>query len=170
MKITVTVHSDKWKAKADEYKDAMRAVTGDASEEAAHLVGRLARTFLATFSHPPMTKTPSPPGAPPAMISGRLAASIKVERDGDTARVGPTAEASSKNGPYGRIQELGGTMTAHSAFGMRWKEDGVWHRAMEVRLPKRPYLKLATDLAKGTGMITEIYRHRWADRQHEVLG
>lgn len=98
------------------------------------------------------TRTPSPRGAPPAWISGDLKNSLVNE---PALPVGP-ASFLSRSGPtvrYSRIQELGGTMTAHSPKGMRWQEPpGVWHRSMEHDLPERPYMLPAHDrmIADGT--------------------
>lgn len=91
--------------------------------------------------HAKGTKTPSAPGEPPAMITGRLKASVHatpalpVGEFRAEARVGPTA-------PYARIHELGGT-AGHGA-----------------RLPARPYVKpgLATALPK----LARIFREMWS--------
>lgn len=78
--------------------------------------------------HAKGTPTPSAPGEPPAMISGGLKASVRIDPPRVLGpglvegRVGPTK-------PYSRIQELGGT-AGHGA-----------------QLPARPYLKPALALS-----------------------
>src|SRR5579859_3961699 len=117
-----------------------------ANLDAAKNIQRRTRSLLAQFHHRPLTRTPSPPGAPPAMIGGRLAASVLASQDGDDAIVGPTRWASSKNGPYGRFLELGGEQAAHNESGrMWWWQDGYWHDAEQLNKAPRPFLKPATD-------------------------
>lgn len=106
---------------------------------------------LGAVGHFLHTKTPSPPGSPPAWISRNLRNSMfitpaaPIGADAWLARSGPTTR-------YSRIQELGGEMRAHSDRGMRWQEPpGVWHQSMEHSLPARPYMKpgLATVIGSG---------------------
>lgn len=171
MKIIVTVDDSDWEVALDRWIAAEEAATLDADMEAAELIGRLTRGYLATFSHPAATTTPSGPGMPPAWITGRLAASVQATMTADSALVGPTSAASSYNGPIGRALELGHTYEAHNATGyMHWFEDGRWHRAREVTHPDHPYLKPMTELAADSGMITEIYARRWAEAQQEAIG
>lgn len=124
---------------------------------------------LLGLEHEPFTKTPAGDGAPPAAISGRLAASVLVTAEPEVlgAKVGPTDLASSKNGPYGRIQELGGPSEGHP---MRWFEDGRWHAAYFRELPHRPYLKPATEDVVDSGLATEIYYEKWEEAQLEATG
>lgn len=89
------------------------------------LIEREVKVYLRTYTHPPGTPTPSPPGGPPALVTGHLRRSWRtvparpgrkpftVETEG-----GPTAV-------YARIQELGG-------------RTGRGHRS---RLPRRPYVR-----------------------------
>lgn len=112
-------------------KDAVSHAAHDSADE----VKKTTQELLTALEHPFATKTPSPPGAPPAMISGDLAGSVLVTDAGDTAFVGPTTD-------YGRIQELGGFMQGHPM--MHWMEPpGVWHHSAGHDLPERPYLKPA---------------------------
>ena len=145
---------------------AMEAAGLEADLEAAELIGRLTRGYLATFSHPPATQTPSGPGMPPAWITGRLAASVRASMGADSAMVGPTSAASSYNGPIGRALELGHDYVAHNRTGyMHWFQDGRWWKAREVTHPPHPFLKPMTELAANSGMVTEIYARRWAAAQ-----
>lgn len=140
-----------------------------ASLEAAEAIRDTARDLLALQRHDPHTKTPSAPGEPPAMISGSLWESMTaVMMTADEAWVGPTSSASSKNGPYGRIQELGGLM--EGAPWMRWFEDGKWYRAQEVFLPDRAYLEPATRWEVDTGRVWEIYAEHQTEAIMEATG
>jgi hypothetical protein len=42
---------------------------------------------------------------------------------------------------YARIQELGGTVTAHGGGVLHWKSGGSDHFAKSVTLPPRPYMR-----------------------------
>jgi len=146
----------------DEWLAAAHAEGVMANLEAAQDIQDRAKRLLTRISHAPHTRTPAPLGAPPARITGTLAASILAEHDGDDALVGPTRAASSKNGPYGRFLEMGGVHAAHNPRGyMSWYEDGAWHRMREVEKAGRPYLEPATDDAIQSGAITRIYFDRW---------
>src|SRR5260221_5611829 len=89
--------------------DATDAATKAATGRAAHLVEAETKKKLGTYSHPKGTKTTSPAGGPPAVVSGQLRRSYRVAGPKSLgagtyeARTGPTAA-------YGRIQERGGTL------------------------------------------------------------
>jgi hypothetical protein len=88
--------------------------------------------------------SPSPPGQPPALQTGQLRRSVRVE--GPT-RTGPGAWES-KTGPtaaYGRIQELG----------------GVTGRGGATTLPARPYLGPALKELIDSGRLAEVYTQAW---------
>lgn len=121
---------------------AARAVTDLAVAAAADQVKQDTQDKLMHREHPRGTPTPAAPGQPPAMISGRLKASVhttRVTRMGDTywASVGPTA-------PYSRIHELGGTT-------------GRSHRTL---LPPRPYLGPA--FRGAVSKVRRIFRDHWS--------
>jgi ribosomal protein S21 len=84
----------------------VRAATRRAEVKAAHTVERETKKTLNRYAHPAGTKTPSPPGQPPAKVTGTLGRSMQVGvlrevRPGVlTIDVGPTAVQA-------RIQELG---------------------------------------------------------------
>jgi len=109
-----------------------------ASGEMSDLFKGAVQRELRARSHPFATKTPSPPGSPPAMISGDLADTILNEpphEDGPAiwvSRSGPTVR-------YARIQELGGEMHGHPT--MHWWQDGVPFWSHAHSLPPRPYMK-----------------------------
>lgn len=109
------------------------------------LVERVTKTYLRTFTHPKGTPTPSPPGGPPALVTGHLRRSWRTipahpGRRPDTceASTGPTAD-------YSRIQELSGEVRQTRT---RQTKRGLVTRAVTMRLPKRPYLKPMTIAAK----------------------
>jgi hypothetical protein len=139
-----------------------------ANLEAAQDIQKRTQRLLLEKDHLAGTRTPSPPGAAPATITGRLAASIQASHDGDDAIVGPTVAASSNRGPYGRFLELGGDHAAHSPRGMWWREDGRWHRADFLRKAPRPFLKPSTDDAIESGAIHDIYWRHWLIAQEAV--
>lgn len=140
-----------------------------ANLDAAQDIQDRTRRLLTRLSHSANTHTPSPKGQPPAAISGALAASVLAQHDGPDAVVGPTALASSKNGPYGRFLELGGDHVAHNGSGyMHWFEDGHWEKAKVLHKGERPYLKPAVDDAVHSGAILKIYYDRWLIAQQSV--
>lgn len=118
---------------------AMDAATKAATATGAHLIEAQIKTELARSSHPKRTPTPSRPGSPPALVSGRLRQSVKVEGPtslgGGTyqARIGPTAV-------YGRVQELGGG---------------------KVPLPSRPYVDPAMKELETSGRLGSVYVDAW---------
>lgn len=89
------------------------------------------RGNLTRRSHPPGTPTPSPPGQPPARISGLLAGSVAAETPQGgggvwRARVGPHGVV------YAAIQQYGGRAGRHHASD----------------LPPRPYLATSPQRAR----------------------
>lgn len=139
---------------AREWRDALRLMglrvdraTRDATILSGHAVERTTKLYLRTYTHPAGTPTPSPPGGPPALVSGDLYRSV---RQSPTVRRGRGKYATAV-GPdrfltrYLRIQELGGRA-------------GRDHRA---RLPARPYLKPSTRAALAT--IHKTYVQHWRE-------
>lgn len=120
--------------KAEETPDAINAIL--------RLVAAQQRTLLTAGSHPPGTKTGSPPGSPPWRITGHFMDSVTVQRARPVGawrwegKVGATAV-------YSRIQELGG-----------WTGRG--HR---THLPARPSLRPAWDLVRPT--VSRTFRATW---------
>jgi phage gpG-like protein len=104
-----------------------------------------AQNFLAAKTHPPLTRTPSLSGQPPALISGALRRSIKVRMTQNGAGgvyaglVGPTIV-------YGRIQELGGEIHAKTGPFLTWLTVGGWVSKPMVVLPPRPFMLPAVEL------------------------
>ena len=143
--VTVIVKGGmEFRAALDAIVKANDAATRAATAKGAHLIEAETKKALTTYSHPKGTPTPSPPGRPPAIVTGQLRRSIKVEgptRAGVAtyqAKIGPTAI-------YGRIQELGG-MTG---------------RGHKTRLPPRPYLEPTVTRLITSGRLGEVYREAW---------
>jgi phage gpG-like protein len=124
--------------------DAVDAATRYATAQGAHLIERETKKTLTTYTHKKGEPTPSPPGSPPALVTGQLRRSIKVEgpqRVGPglyRARIGPTAV-------YGRIQELGG----------RAGRGGL------TRLPARPFLASTVRELLRNGRLNDVYKAAW---------
>lgn len=101
----------------------------DAARPAAEAMAREAQTsikaMLSTSSHAPGTKTPSPPGSPPSMITGRLRDSTEITKS--FGEPGHWETHAAPTTVYARIQDLGG-------------DTGPDH---QTHLPPRPYLKPA---------------------------
>ena len=139
---------------------AMRA--GPAAAEAMARQGRqLDREMLTLSAHAPGTRSPSPPGAPPSMITGRLMESVWAGTaepgPGEyswTAHAGPGATAASANGPYGRFLQFGGDHVAHNSSGlMHWFEGGTWHHAVALSKDSRDYLRRAVEAGTADGSL-----------------
>lgn len=121
----------------------MRTATRSAVKDANRLVQRRATAELSRYSHPPNTPTPSPPGQPPARISGHLLGSLSPTGPyptggGMAGKVGPTAV-------YSRIQELGGRAG----------------RNHSVTLPPRPYMRPTRAKVLADGSLRRIFVGAW---------
>jgi hypothetical protein len=97
----------------------------------------LTTNVLVRYSHPPFTKTPSPPGQPPAIVTGTLRRSLRIVFAPPAAR---TTSSLAPHTVYARIQEVGGDIYPVRRKYLRWFEDGAWHFAKHVHLPARPYM------------------------------
>jgi phage gpG-like protein len=125
-------------------KATSRRAAGPAARAATTAMARayqrgVVATELSRYSHTRGTRTPSPPGEPPARVSGALARSIKTSPAKETE----PGHWSSSVGPrvvYGRIQELGG----QSGRGRR------------TTTPPRPYLRPAVDRMRGDGTLHRV--------------
>jgi phage gpG-like protein len=133
--------ADEFAAALDALQQRMHSATRKATKDGLKLLERRAHSQLSRYYHPPNTPTPSPPGEPPARITGHLRGSLSPTGPvptggGFTGQLGPTAV-------YSRIQELGGqTGRNHS-----------------VTLPPRPYLKPAVLGARSD--LARIYLEAW---------
>lgn len=111
---------------------------------------------LSRFPHGAHTPTPSPPGAPPGMISGRLMESVTK-----TPAVGSGGRYESLVGPhtiYDMIQEYGGWMHADRFQYMSWVTDGRRYWRKSVVLPPRPYMRPVARRMSSNGQLSETGR------------
>lgn len=113
------------------------------------------KVALLRLSHLPDTPTPSPPGTPPAAISGELARSVRRSRV-IALELGRFRTSVGAHTVYARIQQLGGTihprhLTKTGAPGWLGWGGTPGHRvhfARSVTLPPRPYLPTAVHAAE----------------------
>lgn len=142
--ISVTVSGgDAVAAALDRIARRVRTATRSAVKDANRLVQRRAMTELSRYSHPPHTPTPSPPGQPPARITGHLLGSLSPTgpypiAGGFGGKVGPTAV-------YSRIQELGGRAG----------------RNHSVTLPPRPYMRPTRAKIVADGSLRQVFVGAW---------
>jgi hypothetical protein len=101
------------------------------------MVAEVTRDELARYSHPPGTATPSPPGEPPALVTGTLRRSVTMR--GPAGRGGVAETQVGGTVIYARIQEMGG-------------QAGRGHAST---LPPRPYLKPAAHRLEASGALTK---------------
>lgn len=134
-------------------KEFQRALDGAVAKQAAasraalalcaHEVEKQAKRQLTTSSHAKGTPTPSAPGEPPSLVTGKLRQGVNVDGPKQVgpnsweAQVGPTTV-------YGRIQELGGNTG----------------RGHTTHLPPRPYM--APALLKAKDFMVETFRKAWS--------
>lgn len=130
-------------ASGDRLRALARRAESEGGRAAAHAMaqeGQAAqREALGRTSHPRGTKTPAPPGGPPARISGRLQASIIATMPRQESAGVWVAESGPRGVVYAAIQNRGGTIVAHGP-GLVFQYDGGWHRVKSVTLPARPYV------------------------------
>lgn len=89
------------------------------------LIERHVKLYLRTYTHPAGTPTPSPPGGPPALVTGHLRRSWRTVPAHPGRRLWTVETEGGPTAVYSRIHELSGRA-------------GRGHRS---RLPKRPYVK-----------------------------
>lgn len=119
--------------------------TNVAMRQSLRVVERSYKKILRTYTHPEGTPTTSPPGQPPALVTGTLMRSVVARgpRPGrrpytTVGTVGPTAD-------YARIQDMGGRTG----------------RKYRTRLPARPYANPATDRVRPD--VRRLFVKRWTD-------
>ncbi len=144
MDVAVNVQgADQLAAALDQMALRVRTATRSAAKDGIRLVQRRALVQLSRYAHAPNTPTPSPPGQPPARISGHLRGSLSPTGPYPTGagfggKLGPTAV-------YSRIQELGGqTGRNHS-----------------VTLPPRPYMRPTHAQLIADGSLRRVFVGAW---------
>lgn len=147
MSTTIRVETygfDEWRTALRLKEVAITRATRTATRQAATHLERAYKQTLRLRSHRRGTPTPSPPGEPPAKISGHLGRSVRstrvrlVRRGVFESQIGPTAV-------YSRIQELG----------------GITGNGYRTHLPARPYIK-PTNRAQ-LAAVHEFYRRAWEE-------
>lgn len=155
---------DTWVTGADDWSGHVRGIlerarteTDGAVDDSLATIERAAQANLARYSHGPGERTGSPPGQPPALVSGALRRSIKSRRTahGPTVyegAVGPTIV-------YAAIQERGGTILPKRGPFLAWRTADGWRRARSVTLPARPYMRPA--VTDSIPRIRQIFIDAW---------
>lgn len=107
---------------------------------------------LTRFRHPPGTRTPSPPGQPPAEVTGELRRSITCRRGPGGGMYGSSVV--SPHTVYACIQEYGGFIYPTRHKFLKWVNEGdpTWKK--QVYLPPRPYMAPATRDTIANGSLT----------------
>ncbi|WP_433465701.1 hypothetical protein [Spirillospora sp. CA-128828] len=127
--------------------DRLREMARRADRGGAAAAGAMAREAkdgiqetLARRSHARGTPTPSPPGQPPAKISGRLRDHVVVVRARQEGAHRWVSAAGPKDVDYARIQEKG----------------GVAGRNHASTLPPRPYVLPTVMDLRASGRLREV--------------
>jgi len=119
------------------------AATEVATNRGMWLIDREVKRYLRTYSHRRGTPTPSPPGGPPALVSGHLRRSWRTV-PAHAGRRPHTIEA--EGGPtaaYARIHELGGEIVQVRSRRVKRRGGGesVETYQVQIRIPRRPYVR-----------------------------
>jgi hypothetical protein len=109
-----------------------------ATRDSLRSLERDIKIMLRRHTHAPGTPTTSPPGEPPALVSGALSRSVRSEGPWPGRRPWQTVGAVGPTIIYSRAHELG---------------------YRPGRLPKRPYQLPATKAARPS--IRQLYVQRW---------
>lgn len=136
-----------------EHADRVRPAVLAAADGMAKAFQRgVVNVELRRYTHPPYTRTTSPPGEPPALVTGTLRRSVRAEpaiATGDWSARSSVAPHT----VYARIQELGGHIRPVRAAALRWTEDGQVVFSMHSYLPKRPYMAPARERMVADGSL-----------------
>lgn len=119
-----------------------------ASKMAMYLIERNVKVYLRTFTHPPGTKTPSPRGGPPAMITGNLIRSWRTTPAREGRKLWTVEAFGGPTAVYSRIQELSGQAG----------------RGLMTHIPKRPYVRPM--LRASRRGVRRIYIEYWTAAIH----
>jgi hypothetical protein len=115
---------------------------------------RVQSVTLRRYTHSRNSITPSPPGEPPAWVSGTLARSVAVYPHN---LAGPRATAGVSPGTvYARIQETGGDIYPRRAKWLSWVREGKRWYSKHSHLPPRPYMSRTTEDMIGDGSLSAV--------------
>jgi hypothetical protein len=149
------------------YLRMLAARAGEAAIPAADAMGGSYRDEvkkrLTALSHVRGTRTPAPPGGPPAMESGGLAASVAMVPA--STPVVATASVAPHAPPRDWVQEYGHTMHARPGGLMAFFYGDIY-LVKTVTVPERSYMRSTLDLMVGSGELTRaaagaFYRAMW---------
>lgn len=144
IQVKAKVDTSGWGRSADELLLRLDRATRDGVNAGLALAERETKINLMRRSHPRGTKTPSPPGEPPAMITGHMARSV---------RTGPAT-------PAGRYRWEG--KTGATVVQARIQQLGGWAgRGHRSYLPPRPYLVPLSRSARSR--MTREIKKRWSE-------
>jgi hypothetical protein len=148
--------SAEWEAALLRKERAVDKATRKAVTEGLRVIERRGKLLLRTYTHPPGTPTTSPPGSPPALVTGNLMRSwVKRgplpgrHRHEVRGEVGPTTV-------YARIQELGGRVRIHHRGQI-----GPQRETSYAHIPARPYVKPATDQSRP--LVRRVFVRRYSE-------
>jgi hypothetical protein len=115
---------------------------------------RVQNVTLREFHNAVDMPSPSPPGSPPAYVTGTLDRSVTTQ-PGNLG--GPVATAFvAPHTIYARAQELGAFITPKHFRYLRFPYGGTIHFRKSVTLPARPYMRPTTEAMVADGSLTEI--------------
>ena len=124
---------------------AVERETNTAMRQSLRVVERSYKKILRTYTHPEGTPTTSPPGQPPALVTGELMRSVKPRGPYPGKRPYQTVGTVGPTKVYSRIQDLGGRV--------RRRGGGY------IRIPARPYANPGTDRVRPD--VRRIFIVRW---------
>lgn len=124
---------------------AVERSTQVAMRQSLRIVERSYKKILRTYTHPEGTPTTSPPGQPPAMVTGELMRSVTPRGPRPGKRPHTTVGTVGPTKVYSRIQDLGGRTG----------------RKYRTRLPARPYANPATDRVRPD--VRRTFHKRWSE-------
>lgn len=119
----------------------------EASTRAAETITKLA---LSQYSHSAGTPTPSPPGSPPAIVSGKGRQSIHRS---PAARVAPATYVQTLGSLllYMSVQERGAVIRVKSKRVLANVQTGQVFGPGPVTIPARPWLKPSVEIWRSSG-------------------
>lgn len=132
-----------WEAALTRKFAAVERGTDTAMRTSLRIVERSYKKILRTYTHPEGTPTTSPPGEPPALVTGTLMRSVTPRGPFPGRRPHQTVGTVGPTAAYARIQDLGGRA------GRKYRS----------RLPARPYAKRATDRVRRD--VRRTFANRW---------
>ena len=132
---------------------AVRAL-GAAGETATKLT-------LTKRTHTEGTRTPSPPGAPPALVTGMLRRSV-IRAPARALGPGAAVQVMGCHVVYGPVHEFGPvTIRSKGNYPLRNRNTGQVF-GYEVTIPRRPWMKPSMEALTASGLGTKACATAWA--------